>query len=114
MRQMAVQNAYSVQTSVGAVTATYPLVIEAESGVIAVQFTLSGGQGYLPVSVSGLARHNGWEVERNNQGVWEPLDQDVHGNDYWQSLYEPTSDTYTITWNIQNEGSVEYRLVWTE
>ena len=57
----------------------------ADNSTTAVQFTLTGGLGYTPVIVHGLARPDGWLMEKNVDGDWQSLSQAVHGNDYWQT-----------------------------
>jgi len=114
MRQLAAENEMLVNTTIGNVQKLYPLLLEAESGLIATQFVLTGGHGYTPISISGLERHDGWILESNNNGTWERIVQEVYGNDYWQSLFDPLSERYTLTFNVQNQGSTEYRLRWTD
>ena len=87
--------------------------VQAALGTTAVEFSLSGGVGYIPLVISGLERHDGWILERETAtGVWEWLDQSIHNNDYWQCMFDPISNSYSLTFNILNESAYNYRLRW--
>lgn len=62
----------------------------------AAEFTLIGGLGYVPVTFGGLSRQDGFTLLINDQ----PLNQAVHGKDFWQTDYDATSGTWTRTYNV--------------
>ena len=59
----------------------------------------------------GLARPDGWLLQKNVGGEWQALDQAVKGNDYWQAYEHAASGTFDLIFNVQNGGSYEYRLI---
>ena len=75
--------------------------------------TVEGGLGYLAVSFAGLNRYDGWLLEQLNGESWEPVDQSVWGNDFWQSSYHEASNSYTLTYNVKGTASMRYRLRWS-
>ena len=110
MQTLAQDNQLDLAASVGSVTRTYPIELEASAGITAVQFTLTGGLGYTPVTIHGLARPDGWVLEQEVNGLWEELPQAVEGNDYWQAYEDVSSDSFDLIFNIHNRGTNEYRL----
>ena len=79
---------------------------------LAAEFVLTGGVGYTPLSFRGLVRHDGWRLQRLEGDAWVAVDQSVIGNDYWQARFEADTDTYTLTYNVENQAPTRYRLVW--
>jgi hypothetical protein len=108
---LAAGNQLEVSASVGTAVRTYPVELAAASGATAVQFTLTGGLGYTPVTIHGLARPDGWSLERKVDGAWEKVSQEVEGNDYWQAYDDAASGTFDLIFNVHNQGTTEYRLV---
>lgn len=60
------------------------------------EFALAGGLGYVPMTFTGLASPRGYTLLQNGQ----PVDQSVHGNDFWQADYDPVSRTWQLTFNV--------------
>ena len=87
-----------------------PVEIEATAEAVATQFRLNGGLGYVPVTIKGLARPDGWRLEQRIGGGWQRVDQSVEGNDYWQALDRGT-DGFSLVFNLHNRGQHEYRLI---
>ena len=80
--------------------------IQAENGTA--KFELSGGTSYIPIVFKGLAAHNSSELLINGQ----PLDQQVHGKDFWQSDFNPETQTWSHVFNIppsEDSQTVELR-----
>jgi hypothetical protein len=50
-------------------------------------------------------------LETRTGDTWTVIDQEVHGNDYWQAVHDPTTGTWSLTWNVPNRGTVEYRVI---
>jgi hypothetical protein len=111
MIELADGNQLDVTPTVGTVVRTHPVELNASAGTTAVQFTLVGGLGYTPITVHGLARPDGWRLERQVDGTWERVDQSVEGNDYWQAYDDPASSSFDLVFNVHNRGTNEYRLV---
>ena len=110
MVELATENTLDVEMWTGTLIQTYPIVIEATVDRTAVEFTLTGGLGYTPVTVQGLVRPDGWRLEREIDGTWESLGQAVHGNDYWQANFDEASGSYDLTYNVHNPQTTRYRL----
>ena len=109
-QRLARDNQLAVTPYVGTLDRTYPLELTAAPGATAARFVLSGGLGYTPLTVRGLARPDGWRLERREGAAWARVDQSVEGNDYWQSYEDPRAGTYDLTFNLHNRGAREYRL----
>jgi hypothetical protein len=111
MRTLARDNHLEVTASVGTARRIHPVEIDASTQEIAAQFTLTGGLGYTPVTIHGLARPDGWRLEQEVDGSWERVDQEVEGNDYWQAYDDAASGSFDLIFNVHNRGTNEYRLV---
>jgi hypothetical protein len=111
MRMLADENQLTVDTDIGTLTRSHPVELEATTGTTAVAFTLTGGLGYTPIVIRGLARPDGWRLEQYAEGSWERVDQSVEGNDYWQAYDDPSNGGFDLIFNVHNRGSNEYRLV---
>jgi hypothetical protein len=69
-------------------------------------FSVQGGVGYVPVTVTGLASHAGYALTVNGEAV----EQGVHGNDYWQTDYDPKRKTWSRTYNLPMREGVSYQI----
>ena len=115
MQHLAEGNHYEVTMHTGSLERLYPISIVANSGVLAAEFTIEGGLGYLAMSFTSLSRYDGWHLERLNGASWERVDQSVIGADYWQSRYRPNVNGYTLTFNVKGEATQQrYRLRWVQ
>ncbi|MDF1740725.1 MAG: LamG domain-containing protein [Verrucomicrobiales bacterium] len=91
-------NDRTVEVSKGKLIHRYPdIAIEADADEVA--FTLDGGIGYVPLTFSNLSSHRGYVLILDG----EPLDQSVHGNDFWQSDYDAEAGKWSRTYNIPIE-----------
>ena len=63
------------------------------------------------MTIHGLARPDGWRLERLDDGVWGRLSQSVEGNDYWQAYDDPSSASYDLVFNVHNRGTQSYQLI---
>lgn len=59
-------------------------------------FTLRGGLGQVPVTLTGLSRPAGFVLRVDGAR----LDQSVHGRDFWQTDFDPASRTWSQTYNV--------------
>lgn len=95
----AVGNDLEVQvTRGGTLLRSYPIRIRSEGRVVG--FSVTGGVGYVPVTISGLPDVRGYRLEMKTNGAWVALDQSYHGNDFWQADYEPESRTWELTYSL--------------
>jgi len=111
MLELAAGNRLAIVPTVGSLARTHPIELHASAGPIAVQFMMTGGLGYTPVTISGLARPDGWRLEKKVDTLWQPLAQEVEGNDYWQAYDDVTSGHFDLVFNLHNRGTHEYRLI---
>ncbi|MEC7751684.1 MAG: hypothetical protein VX405_09290 [Myxococcota bacterium] len=109
MQRLAADNRLELVVVRGEARRVQPVEIEATAGAVATQFRLNGGLGYVPVTIEGLARPDGWRLEQRVGGDWQRVDQSVEGNDYWQALDRGT-DGFALVFNLHNRGRQEYRL----
>ena len=111
MQMLAADNHLMVTPTIGQLISTYPVTIQADTlNTTAAQFTLSGGLGYTPIRIKGLSRYDGWVLEEWDGANWIEIDQSVEGSDFWQAKHDAVTDTHTLTFNVHNRGSNEYRL----
>ena len=75
------------------------------------EFTLTGGLGYTPLTIHGLARPDGWRLETVVDGEWERVSQEVEGNDYWQAYDDPAAGGFDLIFNVHNRDTNTYRLI---
>ena len=61
-----------------------------------VEFTLTNGLGYVPMTFTGLSLSRGYALFIDDQ----PLNQSIHGNDFWQADYDAESKTWSQTFNV--------------
>ncbi len=91
----AIDNDRKITMAKGALLRRYPDIrIAASQG--AAEFTISGGLGYVPLTFTGLASPSGHTLYIDRA----PLNQAVHGNDFWQTDYDPQSATWSLTYNV--------------
>jgi hypothetical protein len=111
MQVLAADNHLVVDASVGSVLRSHPVELLASDDTTAVQFTLTGGLGYTPVTIAGLARPDGWRLEEAVGDDWVRVDQSVEGSDYWQAYDDAATGTFELVFNVYNRGTSEYRMV---
>lgn len=92
-------NSLKVEATKGTVVRRYPVVVKTDAHGHA-DFTVTGGIGYVPVSITGLKSHAGSRLWIERDGTRTPVDQSVHGSDFWQTDFDPRTKTFTRTYNI--------------
>ncbi len=60
------------------------------------QLTVEGGLGHVPVTFTGLSAYAGFVLAVDGQ----PIDQGVHGNDFWQCDYDSESCMWSQTFTL--------------
>lgn len=79
----------------GSLERVFPsILIRAEGD--AAEFSIQGGLGYVPVTFAGLSSATGFLVCVDGR----PIDQGVHGKDYWQADYDPVAGQWSLTYNL--------------
>ncbi|MHB0956703.1 MAG: LamG domain-containing protein [Pirellulaceae bacterium] len=99
MHREAVGNDVEVTATTGHVEQLRPIVIRAEAG--SAEFVVRGGKGYVPLTIRGLASFRAPRLEmRNDDGSWRAINHAVHGNDFWQTDFDPLSQTWDISFTF--------------
>jgi len=92
-------SALTVDSVRGRVVNSWPLVIAADARDSA-EIVLKGGLGYVPVTFTRLSSYRGYELwEDDGQGP-RRVDQAIHGRDFWQTDFDPSSRTWSLTYNV--------------
>jgi hypothetical protein len=92
-------NALQVAAVRGAIVHAYPLVIRVDAEQTA-DFQVTGGIGYVPITFTALSAYKGYELLEEVKGKLTRVTQRVHGNDYWQVVYDPVTTTWEMIFNV--------------
>lgn len=95
-------NNLNVTVDGGVATHAYPIIIQASQPEISVN--IRGGVGAVPIRFDGLETASGYVLYRDVDGQLVPLNQSVHGNDYWQTVYDAGINTYQMSFNLPLDG----------
>jgi hypothetical protein len=79
----------------GELMGVYPAIIIRTVGDAA-ELTLTGGLAYVPISFTGLSSPRGHRLMFDGQ----PVNQAIHGSDYWQTDYDARARCWTRTYNL--------------
>lgn len=99
----AVGNNLGVVVQTGTLEHLFPVQIRATNNQAA--FTVTGGLGFAPFTFSGLSDYRKPVLEESIAGVWTPLDQAVHGSDFWQCDFNAEAGTWEITFTLGLDGT---------
>ena len=58
----------------------------------------------MPVTLTGLHGPKSPKLYELLDGREHQVDQSVHGNDFWQTDFDPASQTYRLTYNLPLDG----------
>ena len=95
-------NDLSVTVEGGVLTDTYPIIIQASQPEVTVD--IRGGVGAVPIRFDKLESASGYVLYQDVDGRLVPLGQSVHGNDYWQTVYDAGSNTCQMSFNLPLDG----------
>jgi len=98
-------NTLTVRAIRGKVERDFPLLVSVDRKGRA-ECELNGGLGYVPVTFSGLGDCRGLKLLVNGR----PLEQSVHGNDFWQTDYDQAEGKWRVTFNLLRDGQGKTRL----
>ncbi|MBL7224205.1 MAG: hypothetical protein ISS72_10150 [Candidatus Brocadiae bacterium] len=68
----------------------------------------------MPIRFEGLRSAAGYALHRLEGRRRRPLDQAVHGNDFWQADYDAESNTHKLSFNLVLDGADETAWVLTQ
>lgn len=84
-----------VEVTRGTLERRYPDVcIKVDEGTA--ESVVHGGIGYVPLTFTGLVSHRLGDVRINGA----PVEQSVHGGDFWQTDYDPDTQTWSQTFTV--------------
>jgi hypothetical protein len=98
----AIGNDLKVTVKGGKLIHRYPIIVAANEPEVEV--TIKGGVGVVPIRFEGLRSATGDALYRLQGGQRIPVDQSVHGNDFWQTDYDADSRTYKLSFNLVLDG----------
>jgi len=99
----AVGNNLTVTPQWGSLERLYPIQIQTTNNRAG--FLITGGLGCVPVTFTGLSDYRTPVIEEKVGGVWVPLDQAVHGKDFWQCDYNAERGAWEITFTLKLDGA---------
>ncbi|MDR1094685.1 MAG: hypothetical protein LBL66_11120 [Clostridiales bacterium] len=119
--QQAAKGKITVAASKGTVkNGVGPVIVSADgaSGSVA-EFTVTGGLGYVPVLIDGLASYKNWQLQVRDGDEWADVNQSLSGvgTDYYQAYRDAGSGKYQLGFNVPNcaasslGSSRTYRLI---
>ena len=89
----------AIKAAKGTVERLWPLRIKADKGRRA-EFTVRGGLGYTPITITGAANHGPFTLERIVDGQAELIDQSAIGNDWWQATYDAENGSWDLSFTL--------------
>jgi hypothetical protein len=95
-------NDLKVNVTGGTLRNSYPILIDATGETV--QVSIQGGVGFVPICFRGLPSPAGYTLCEQVGGKRIPLNQAVHGNDFWQTDYDAATKRYTLTFNLPLDG----------
>ncbi len=110
----AIGNDLDIDITTGTLINNYPIKIEADNSIA--RFSVTGGIGYVPLTISNVGSYRNPELYRKVDSKWEKVDQSVYGNDFWQTEYNSSRGNWDITYNINLDSpgdamqTVEYKF----
>lgn len=96
-------NALTIAMQAGTLQHHYPVRIAVDAADTAA-CTITGGIGYVPMTFVGLSDYRAYVLEWYDGQAWQPIDQQVHGHDYWQTDYDPGTQRWAITYTVPLES----------
>jgi hypothetical protein len=104
----AIGNDIDVEVSKGSLIRNYPITIKAKKS--AAQFSVKGGLGYVPLIITNVLDYQNPKLFQKVKGKWEQINQEVHGNDFWQAEFDASTGTWDITYNLDLDSENDDRL----
>jgi hypothetical protein len=107
IHRLARENHLNIQVQRGTLTRALPIQILVDPTTHTAELTITGGTGHVPLTLTGLPTPTGHTLHLNGA----PLNQAVHGNDYWQTQHDPATHTYTRTYNVPLDGEPRTKTI---
>ncbi len=103
----AIGNDTEVAVTAGTLVDDYPIKIKADKDKA--RFSVTGGLGYVPLTICNLTTYRDPKLYLKVKGRWQKVDQQVHGNDFWQTEYNAENETWDITYNVNLDSPKDIR-----
>jgi len=103
----ALGNDLDIAVAKGTLLRRRPTLIQARDD--AAEFSITGGLGYVPVTLAGLKNYRNPVLEMLDGDRWVKIDQSVHGNDFWQTDYDALTRTWEVTYSIPMDSESDRR-----
>lgn len=98
----AIANRPQVHATLGEIVRELPLEIRTRDNRAG--FVIRGGVGVFPVTFSDLDSYRSPLLEEKTADGWKPVDQSVHGRDFWQCDFRPETCRWAITFTVRRDG----------
>jgi hypothetical protein len=95
IQREAMGNDRHVTMKIGELGGLYPAVKVGAANDVAA-FTLRGGLGYIPMTFTGLTSPSDHQLLFDGR----PVNQSVHGNDFWQTDFDAATQRWSLTYNL--------------
>jgi hypothetical protein len=92
-------NDLRVRVSEGKLIDTLPIVIAAKNAKTA-KFSITGGVGYVPISITGLDRHAPFRLDDVTNGRHTIVQSGGTAEPSWQSQYDAVSKKWTLSFTL--------------
>lgn len=81
-----------------------PLAVAVDATSQSADIRIQGGLAYIPITFTGLFGYRGYALFKTDaSGKEVEINQSVHGNDFWQTNYDPASRTWSRTYNVDTD-----------
>lgn len=80
---------------------SYPITIDTQNNTALVN--ISGGASYIPLVFSNITDVTDPMLWRAADNCWEIVDQSYHGKDFWQTDYNPSTDSFEIIYSVNQD-----------
>jgi len=104
----AVGNELAIEGAAGELLRVRPTIVRAEKNQV--EFAVTGGLGYVPITIAGLTDYRSPVLEVKDGYSWTKVDQSIHGKDYWQTDYNAESRTWKITYSVPLDTPSDQRV----
>ena len=99
----------TVAMTSGTLVENFPVHVKLDGKGVA-GFAVTGGKNWLPIIIDNFsgyvdAKGNGPILEEFVDNCWQRVNQEIHGNDFWQIDKDPTTGRYSATFLILTEGN---------
>jgi hypothetical protein len=92
----------------GTLERPYPIKIRGKG--TEVRFSVTGGVGYVPVTISRLSDYRGWQLEENAGEGWRAISTSHEDGGDWQTDFNSTTGDWELTFSLPLDTPGDQRL----